>query len=251
MRLGFAMIRVLRSAWIWLASGSLILLWFPLLAAIRLFDRDPRRLRTARWLRRLARVLSRVGPWRIHVSGVENLKPSQACVVVSNHQSLADIPVIAHLKMDTKWLAKAELFRLPVVGWMLHAAGDVPVDRADKRNGARAMLQCAKYLRQGCTMVFFPEGTRSLDGRMLPFNEGPFQLAVRERVPIVPLVVEGSGGALPRNTWLFGGTLDIQLRVLEAVNAAEWEMGQVGELRDAVRQRMMVELERLRGGGAV
>ena len=147
MRLGFAMIRVLRSAWIWLASGSLILLWFPLLAAIRLFDRDPRRLRTARWLRRLARVLSRVGPWRIHVSGVENLKPSQACVVVSNHQSLADIPVIAHLKMDTKWLAKAELFRLPVVGWMLHAAGDVPVDRADKRNGARAMLQCAKYLR--------------------------------------------------------------------------------------------------------
>jgi 1-acyl-sn-glycerol-3-phosphate acyltransferase len=70
-------------------------------------------------------------------------------------------------------------------------------------------------------------------------------------VPIVPLVVEGSGGALPRNTWLFGGTLDIQLRVLEAVNAAEWEMGQVGELRDAVRQRMMVELERLRGGGAV
>src|ERR1039458_6386314 len=84
----------------------------PLKGAIRLLDVEPRRLRTGRWFRRLGRVIARVNPWRIHISGGENLNRNRAYVIVSNHQSLADIPVISHLKLDTKWLAKAELFRL-------------------------------------------------------------------------------------------------------------------------------------------
>src|ERR1039458_10831654 len=80
-------------------------------------------------------------------------------VIVSNHQSLADIPVISHLKLDTKWLAKAELFRLPFLGWMLRMAGDVPIERSDRRKAATALLQCARYLRQRCSVVLFPEGT--------------------------------------------------------------------------------------------
>ena len=96
-------------------------------------------------------------------------------------------------------------------------------------------------------MVFFPEGTRSPDGQVLPFNEGPFQLAIREQVPILPLVVEGSGAALPRNSWIFGGIQDIHLRVLEAVSVDGWNIKQVAALRDAVRQRIVDELARLRG----
>ena len=237
----------LRSAWIWAATAALILLCAPLLGTIRLFDAAPRRLRTGRWFRRLGRVVARVSPWRLHISGGENLDSNQAYVIVSNHQSLADIPVISHLKLDTKWLTKAELFRLPVMGWMLRMAGDVPIDRSDRRKGARAMLQCARYLRQGCSVVFFPEGTRSPDGQVLPFNEGPFQLAIREHVPILPLVVEGSGAALPRNSWIFGATRDVQLRILEAVSVDGWNMAQVAALRDAVRQRIVDELDRLRG----
>jgi 1-acyl-sn-glycerol-3-phosphate acyltransferase len=245
--MNFLIVRWLRSAWIWAAAAAVIVLWAPLLGTVRLFDAEPRRLRTGRWFRRLGRVVARVSPWRIHISGVENLHPNQVYVVVSNHQSLADIPVISHLKLDTKWLTKAELFRLPVMGWMLRMAGDVPIDRSDRRKGARAMLQCARYLRQGCSVVFFPEGTRSPDGQVLPFNEGPFQLAIREHVPILPLVVEGSGAALPRNSWIFGATRDVQLRILEAVSVDGWNMAQVAALRDAVRQRIVDELERLRG----
>jgi 1-acyl-sn-glycerol-3-phosphate acyltransferase len=241
------MYRVLRSAWIWLASATLVVSWSPLLGAIRLFDREPRRLRTGRWFRRLGRLLAKVNPWRIHISGIENLKSGQVYVIVSNHQSLADIPVITHLRLDTKWLCKAELFRVPVVGWMLRMAGDVPVDRSDKRKRGKALVQCAQYLRQRCSVVFFPEGTRSRDGQVLPFNEGPFQLAVREQVPILPLVVEGSGAALPRNSWLFGGTQDIHLRVLEAVSVDGWNVKQVAALRDTVRQLIIDELDRLRG----
>jgi 1-acyl-sn-glycerol-3-phosphate acyltransferase len=218
-----------------------------LLGTIRLFDADPRRLRTGRWFRRLGRVVARVSPWRLHISGGENLDSNQAYVIVSNHQSLADIPVISHLKLDTKWLTKAELFRLPVMGWMLRMAGDVPIDRSDRRKGAGAMLQCSRYLRQRCSVVFFPEGTRSPDGQVLPFNEGPFQLAIREQVQILPLVVEGSGTALPRNSWVFGATGNVQLRILDAVSVDGWNMNQVAALRDAVRQRIAEELDRLRG----
>ena len=241
------MIRFLRSVWIWAATAALVLLWVPLLGAIRLFDAGPCRLRTGRWFRRLGRVLAKVNPWRIHISGAENVNPHQVYVVVSNHQSLADIPIISHLKLDTKWLAKAELFQLPLLGWMLRMAGDVPVDRTDRRKGAKAMLQCARYLRRRCSMVLFPEGTRSPDGQVLPFNDGPFQLAIREQVPVLPLVVEGSRTALPRNSWIFGGTQDIYLRIQAAVSVEGWNIEQAPALRDAVRQRIVDELARMRG----
>jgi 1-acyl-sn-glycerol-3-phosphate acyltransferase len=244
------LIRRLRSVWIWAATAALIVLWVPVLGAVWLFDSGPRRLRTGRWFRRLGRAMARVNPWRIHISGGENVKGNQVYVVVSNHQSLADIPVIAHLKLDTKWLGKAELFRLPLLGWMLRMAGDVPVERSDRRTGAKAMLQCARYLRMGCSVVLFPEGTRSPDGEVLPFHEGAFRLAIREQVPVLPLVVEGSRAALPRNSWIFGGIQDIQLRILEAVSVEGWEIKQVPALRDAVREKIVEELARMREGRA-
>ena len=174
------------------------------------------------------------------------MNPGQTYVIVSNHQSLADIPVISHLRLDMKWLAKAELFRFPVFGWMMRMAGDVAVDRSDRRKAARAMLQCARYLRQRCSVVFFPEGTRSPDGAVLPFNEGPFQLAIRENVKILPIVLEGSRNALPRNSWIFGGRQSIQFRILEAISVDGWDVRRTTELRDNVRQIMVDELSRLR-----
>ena len=241
------MFRFLRSVWIWAATATLVLLWVPLLGVVRLFDGDPRRLRTGRWFRMLGRSLARVNPWRVHVSGGEHVDANQVYVVVSNHQSFADIPVISHLKLDTKWLGKVELFRMPVLGWMCRMAGDVRIDRTDRRKGAVAMLQCARYLRQRVSVVLFPEGTRSPDGNVLPFSEGPFQLAIREHVPILPLVVEGSSDALPRDSWMFGGARDIHLRILDAVSVDGWNIKQAPALRDAVRQRIVDELERLRG----
>ena len=197
------MIRIIRSLWIWGASAFLVIFWVPVLGVIWTFDKEPR-LRTGRWFRRLGRMLTRVNPWQIQISGLKHMDATQVYVIVSNHQSLADIPLLSHLRLDTKWLAKVELFRVPLVGWMMRMAGDVPVDRAQPRQGARAMLRCAKYLRQGCSVVFFPEGGRSPDGEVQAFNEGAFQLAIREQIPILPLVVEGTGKALPTQTLALG-----------------------------------------------
>jgi 1-acyl-sn-glycerol-3-phosphate acyltransferase len=241
------MLKALRSIAIWIATAVVIVCWVPVVAVIRLFDRDPLRIRTARSFRRLGPIVASVHPWRLRISGLENIAADQAYVIVSNHQSLTDIPLVAHLKIDSKWLAKAELFRLPALGWMLRMSADIPVERADRRKAAQALLRCARALRQRCSVIFFPEGTRSPDGEILPFNDGPFQLAIRERVPVLPLVLEGSGAALPRDGWMFGNKCDIHLRVLEAVPVDAWDAKQAGQLRDVVRERMIAELHRLRG----
>jgi 1-acyl-sn-glycerol-3-phosphate acyltransferase len=192
--------------------------------------------------RRLGPAIAKVNPWRLHITGTDRFDRSRVYVIVSNHQSLADIPLIAHINFDAKWLAKAELFRVPFVGWMMSMSDDVPVIRSDRRKAAHALLQCARYLRQGCSVVFFPEGTRSRDGQVLPFNDGPFQLAIRERVPVLPLVLDGSRDALPRNSWLFGNTLDMYLRVLDPVPVEELTVKDAAKLREDVRQYMITEL---------
>ena len=227
------MLRAVRSLWLWAATAGLLAAWLPAMAVLRLTDRDPLHRRATRFWRSLGPVMAVVNPWRVEVSGLENVDPKRVYVIVSNHQSFADIPVITHVKLDTKWLAKAELFRIPVLGWMLRMAGDVPVERGDARRAAKALLQCGRYLRQGVSVVFFPEGTRSRDGRVLPFNEGPFQLAIREHVPVLPLAIQGSGNALPRNTWMFGPTQTIHLHVLAPVESDGW---QPATLRDHVRE---------------
>ena len=222
-----------------------MLLWVPVLGLVRLLDRDPLRIRTARVFRRLGELVANVNPWKLTILGRDNIAYGNPYVVVCNHQSLADIPLVSHLRIDAKWLGKAELLRVPVFGWMMRMSGDVGVERSDRRKAAQALLQCARLLKNRVSVVFFPEGTRSRDGQILPFNDGPFQLARREGVPVLPLVLNGTGSALPRNTWLFGPEQAISLSVLPPVDPSAVP-GEVAELREAVRLKMIQELDRLR-----
>jgi 1-acyl-sn-glycerol-3-phosphate acyltransferase len=239
------MTRALRSIWIWGATTVLVLFWVPLLWVVKVLDRDPMRRRTARWFRKLGPLVAKINPaWRIHVDGLQHVNPNATYVIVSNHQSLADIPLVSHLRQDAKWLGKAELLQVPIFGWCMRMAGDIGVERGDRRKAAQALLKCANCLRNGVSVVFFPEGTRSRTGEVLAFNDGPFQLALREKIPVLPLVIEGTGNALPRSTWMFGEAQDIHLRVLEAVPSTEWT--DCGALRDRVRQLIVDELMKLR-----
>lgn len=239
------MFSVLRSLWIWSATATIVLLWVPLLWVILALDRDPLRRRTARWFRRLGPAVAKVNPaWNVVIQGRQNIRSAQPYVVVSNHQSLADIPLIAHLGIESKWLAKTELGKFPVFGWMMRISRDIFVDRSDRRKAAQALLQCARTLKQGISVVFFPEGTRSKTGDVLPFNDGPFQLAIRENIPVLPLAVEGTGTALPRASWMFGPTQDIHLSVLAEIPPGTF--ANVEELREACRSGISGEVLRIR-----
>lgn len=242
------MISALRSLWIWCSSAALILLWLPLVLIVRLFDRDPVRYRTGRWFRRLGNVLTKANPsWRVRISGVTVSNPRRPYVVVSNHQSLADIPIISNLPWEMKWMAKTELFRVPVVGWMMRLAGDILVDRNDRRSGARAMRKTKEYLQNRCSVIIFPEGTRSPDGRVGAFNDGAFHLAISERVPILPIAVEGSRNCLPKKSWRFGPPQEILLKVLPPVETEGLNPDQHRELRDAVRRMIVEQIAEWRG----
>jgi 1-acyl-sn-glycerol-3-phosphate acyltransferase len=242
------MISSLRSAWVWFAVASLVLLWFPLLATIRLFDRDPVRYRTGRWFRRLGVAITKVNPaWRLHLSGYTVTEPRHPYVVVCNHQSLADIPLISHVPWEMKWVGKKELFRLPIVGWLMKFSLDIPVDRKDPRSGATMLLRCLKVLDQKCSVMFFPEGTRSPDGLLGRFNEGAFHLAIKAQVPVLPLVMEGSHACLPKKSWRFGEPAKIQLKILPPVETAGLTTEDTPALCNRIRNIIAAELAELRG----
>ena len=237
----------LRSLAIWFLVLGCIALWVPVVAGVRLFDRHPARLRTGRWFRRLGVVVTKLNPlWELHVDGLPAGGLAAPCVVVSNHQSLADIPLLSHLPWEMKWVAKRSLFRLPAIGWMMRMAGDIPLERTDARSGARSLMRAARYLRQGCPVMFFPEGTRSRDGGVGRFHEGAFRLALRERVDVLPVAVDGSHACLPKHSWLFGAARTIRVRVLPAIAASGFGPDQSAALRDAARRAIVRQIAQWR-----
>lgn len=242
------MLSFLRSLWAWIAVGALVLLWLPLLAVIRLFDRDPVQYTTGRWFRRLGAAMVKANPfWRVHRTGFQVPRERQPFVVVSNHQSMADIPLLSTIPWEMKWVAKIELFRLPLVGWMMRLAGDIQVERKEARSGARALIRAGRCLEERCPVIFFPEGTRSADGRVGRFTDGAFHLAVRTHTPILPIVIEGSFDALPKHTWRFGSPRDVHVCVLEPMPTDGYGPDQAGMLRDAVRSAIISTLSTMRG----
>ncbi len=237
------MISVIRSIWIWFSVGFLLLLWCVLLGIIRLFDRDEVRYRTGRWFRRLGAAMVKANPtWTLNISGFHVTNPRRPYLVVCNHQSLADVPLISCLPWEMKWMAKAELFRLPVVGSMMKMAGDIPVERGDRRKAAQALIRAKWYLKHNCSVMFFPEGTRSPDGRIHKFNDGAFLIAIQEQVPILPLVIEGSFSCLPKKSWIYGEPSEITLKVLEPVETKGLTSSDVEQLSNSIRQMMVNQI---------
>jgi 1-acyl-sn-glycerol-3-phosphate acyltransferase len=144
------------------------------------------------------RAFARIAGWRVSVSGLENLPPGGA-VLVSNHQSLADIPLImSSVPGDVRFVAKKELGRVFLFGRAMVAAGNLLVDRNDRRDAVRMMREAEERLRGGERVVLFPEGTRSADGAIGDFKSGAFRIAGAAGVPLVPIFIDGGRFALPK-----------------------------------------------------
>lgn len=232
-----------KSILIWSAVLVLIVFWTPLLGIVRLFDSDPALYRTGRLFRTLGKWITKVNPgWQITVSGNVDLDDRNPYVVVSNHLSNADIPVISNLPWEMKWMAKKELFRVPFSGWMMRLAGDIPVDRRDPTRQISTLKKAVYYLRNRCSVMFFPEGTRSRSGKLGRFTNGAFHLAIREQLPIVPLVVDGTQDCLPKNSWKFGNAPKIKLRVLDPISVEGLTSDDVDELMEKVRGAILDQL---------
>lgn len=233
----------IKSLLIWFGAGILILIWLPLLAIWRLFDPDPAHYNTGKLFRKLGKAISRINPnWEVAISGRTDVDDRRPYVIVCNHLSQADIPVISNLPWDMKWVAKKELFEVPVVGWLMRLAGDIKVDRRAVNRKEATFEQARFYLNNRCSVMFFPEGTRSRNGNLNAFTKGAFELAVKEQVPVLPLVVDGTQNTLPKKSWKFGVAKHIKLRILDPVSTEGLERNDVTPLSREVRAKILQQL---------
>lgn len=130
---------------------------------------------------------------KVTVRGLENLDPNGTYIFMPNHQSNFDIPVLlSWLPFQFRWLAKAELFKIPLFGYAMRRAGYIPIDRSRRTEAFRSLANAAAAIRQGRSVIIFPEGTRSRDQSIKPFKKGGFVMAVDAGVPIVPIVLHGT-----------------------------------------------------------
>src|SRR4030042_1566903 len=171
--------------------GSLVILTSP-------FDRRGKVIhRYGRLWGKVALLVNRV---KVRVEGIEHLKGEGPYIIMSNHQGSYDIfALLGHLPFQFKWLAKKELFSVPFFGWVMAAAGYVSVDREGTRETVEAMNEAARKIREGMSLLIFPEGSRSPDGSIQPFKKGGFTLAIKSRVPIVPVAISGSRDIMPKD----------------------------------------------------
>ena len=212
-----------------------------------LFDRGTRWMvhqNSIRW----ARSIIGLSPiWRMVVTGHEHLQKGKHYIIVANHQSLLDIlAVCAALSINFKFLAKRELFQIPLMGWGMASAGYIPVDRASHRSGRDAMRRIADVLEKGVSVLLFPEGTRSPDGKIQAFKMGAFKLAHDNEVEILPIVVDGTGQALPKKSWLIKKKSTFIVSIGKPVSLADIGGSSLEETKEKIRHEMIGRLERLR-----
>lgn len=171
--------------------------------AVAPFDRDYQR--QHRLARLWARVLLACGLVRVQVRGREHLAADGRYVYVANHQSYADVPVLlACLPPGVRFMAKASLFAIPFTGWYMRRAGHLPIDvnANDVHANARQLLQAVRAVRQGHSIVVFPEGGRSRSGALEEFKTGIFLAALKAGAPVVPVTVAGTNRVLAMDSWL-------------------------------------------------
>jgi len=182
---------MLRIIYLAICVGLFTLFWGTVAIVASLFD--PR----GNLSHRVARIWSRwilfVSRVKVTTTGMSHLDPSKSYIYMPNHLSNFDIPVLmAYLPVQFRWLAKAELFKIPLFGYTMKRAGYISIDRSNRRSAFESLKRTAAALRSGVSVLIFPEGTRSRDGNLAPFKMGGFVIAVESGVPIVPVIITGT-----------------------------------------------------------
>ncbi len=178
--------------------------------------------------------------WRMRVEGRAKLPWRGPAVLVANHLSMLDILVLYALFRPFKWVAKAELFRVPIVGWNMWMNDYVPIRRGHPDSARKMMDHCRAHLARGTPMLFFPEGTRSRDGRLQAFKDGAFRLALEAGCPVIPIEVTGTFESLPKKGLVLLRGMRAHVRVLDPISPADHPS--VDALRNAARAAIAAAL---------
>jgi 1-acyl-sn-glycerol-3-phosphate acyltransferase len=240
---------LIKSVWTWISSIIFITLALPVALLLWLiaipFDR--RRLMNNRWMVIQGIVLTKMSPfWKVVVDGREKIDHKQAYVIVPNHQSMLDIVFFNMLHHRLRWVSKIEVFKIPIVGWEMRMVKYIELVRGNKASVVKMMDKCVESLREGISVVIFPEGTRSLTGAIGKFKPGAFQIAVKTDKPLLPVLIDGTGDILPKKGFIFGNRSVVRIRVLDPIFPGNFKTGDPDELAARVHAQMVSALEQLR-----
>lgn len=240
--------RTVVSVWAWLALGISVIVTLPRVTMLWLLTRrsDPGRYRAGFAFRQLAVIHQKLNPlWKFSVTGTIPSDPRRPYMVVANHESFVDILLIAHLPFEMKWLSKSEFFRYPLIGWMMRMAGDIRLDRGDRKSKVRVLHEMQDRLTKQVSVMVFPEGTRSQSGELGDFYDGAFRIAIQAGVPILPLAVIGTRDALIKRDWRFGSS-HAEVRVLDPIPTEGLTRADTAALRDRARAAIAAALDEMR-----
>lgn len=188
-----------------------------------------------------------LGGANVKIEGSERVDAQRPAVFVANHQSAIDIPLLFRaLPMNVRFMAKRSLLHVPLLGLFMWACGCVFIDRENRQKAIGSLQKAATRVREGMSIVAFAEGTRSRDGKVLPFKQGPFALAIDAQVPVYPLAVEGGGRLLAKDGWrIVPGPL--KLKIGNPIETAGLSQSNRAELMNRVREEV-VKMNRELGG---
>jgi 1-acyl-sn-glycerol-3-phosphate acyltransferase len=177
---------------------------------------------------------------QLSVDGLEKLDPAKRYVLVPNHSSYLDIPCL-FTALDTqpiRFMAKASLFKIPILGWGMLAAGFIPIDRSRTSKGKASFDLAARRIRGGNTIVIFPEGGRSHERTMKPFKHGAFLLAMKSGLPLVPIAIRGTFDALPASTLVLRPG-PVQVVVGDPIDVSQLSVRQKDDLVQSTRATIL------------
>jgi 1-acyl-sn-glycerol-3-phosphate acyltransferase len=245
---------IFKSILVWAAGILLIVLMFPVTILIWFlaYPFDQERTLVHWWLIFQGIILSHLIPFRkIEIEGREKIEKERTYVIISNHQSILDIIIINCLRMKFRWISKVENYRVPVLGWTLRMAKYITVDRNDKDSKALMIEKAIESIRKGISIMIFPEGTRSKNMEIGMFKTGAFRLAIMTDKPVLPVIIDGTGGILPKNRLIFAGGHTLRIRILDPVLPGAFGTGSPEELSARFCNLMGKALEEMRAENTV
>lgn len=148
---------------------------------------------------------------KVRMVGLDKIDPKKSYILVSNHQSNFDIfALLGFLPIQFRWTAKASLFRIPFLGWAMSRIGYIPIERESPKKAYKSMLQAAEKVKNGVSVMIFPEGTRSPDGQLQAFKKGVLLIALKSQAPILPITIKGTNNIMRKGDWrTYPGNVEI------------------------------------------
>jgi len=187
----------------------------------------------------------------VTVKGFSNLKPGRSYIYMANHMSNFDIPVLqAYLPVQFRWLAKAELYKIPIFGYAMKRAGYISIDRSDRKSAIESLNKAVKIIRDGVSVVIFPEGTRSNTNKVQPFKKGGFFLAVDSGVPIIPIIIHGTGRIMPKKKMLIKPG-NVTLEIEKPITSSDYTRKTKDDLIEKVRDIILDSFEQNKNNGVL